>query len=178
VVDTDEGTLAFQDYFVRRKSEPRVRGFRFAGAEEARPSPAAAAALDDLNLRAILFCPSNPFVSIAPILAVPAIGAAVRNRRVPLVAVSPIVGGKAVKGPAMRMMVDLGIEPSAAGIARHYRDVIDGLVIDEVDAGSAAEIEDLGVRVLVAATIMRTAEDKARLAAAAVDFACNFAGGR
>jgi LPPG:FO 2-phospho-L-lactate transferase len=78
----------------------------------------------------------------------------------------------------MRMMVDLGIEPSAAGIARHYRDVIDGLVIDEVDAGSAAEIEDLGVRVLVAATIMRTAEDKARLAAAAVDFACNFAGGR
>jgi LPPG:FO 2-phospho-L-lactate transferase len=168
---TDDGTLDFQDYFVRRRAEPRVRGFEFRGAAAARAAPAVSAALADPALGALVFCPSNPFVSIAPILAVPAIGAAVRARRVPLVAVSPIVGGKAVKGPAMRMMRDLGLESSVLGIARHYGDLIDGLVIDRIDAALAREIEALGIRVQVTGTVMHSAEDKARLAAETVAFA-------
>jgi LPPG:FO 2-phospho-L-lactate transferase len=171
MVLTPEGRLEFQDYFVRRKSEPRVRSFEFVGAAAASPSPPATAALADPGLSAIVFCPSNPFVSIAPILAVPAIGQAVRDRRVPCVAVSPIVGGKAVKGPAMRMMNDLGIEPSALGVARHYGSLIDGIVVDDVDAGLATAIEDLGIGVLVTGTIMRTAEDKVRLARSTIEFA-------
>jgi len=170
-VVTDTGILDFQDYFVRQQAEPHVRGFEFRGAGAARPAPAVEAALADPSLAAIVVCPSNPFVSVAPILAVPRIGAAVRSRRVPLVAVSPIVGGKAVKGPAMRMMLDLGIESSALGIARHYGELIDGLVIDRVDAALAGPIEALGIRVHVMDTIMRTAEDKARLADATAEFA-------
>jgi LPPG:FO 2-phospho-L-lactate transferase len=162
-VVTETGKLAFQDYFVRLRSKPRVLGFEFAGASVAAPSPAAAAALARPGLAAIVFCPSNPFVSIAPILAVPAIGNAVRGRQVPCVAVSPIVGGKAIKGPAMRMMVDLGVESSALGVARHYGKLIDGLVIDEVDARLA---------------IMKSADDKVRLARSTVDFALRLAGRR
>jgi LPPG:FO 2-phospho-L-lactate transferase len=170
-VVTDDGTLDFQDYFVRRRAEPRVRGFEFRGADLARPAPAVEAALADPALAALVLCPSNPFVSIAPILAVPAIGAALRARRVPLVAVSPIVAGKAVKGPAMRMMLDLGIESSALGIARHYGSLVDGLIIDRIDAALAGPIEAVGTRVRVTDTIMRSADDKARLAGATVEFA-------
>jgi LPPG:FO 2-phospho-L-lactate transferase len=154
-VATDTGILDFQDYFVRRRAEPRVRGFEFRGADAARPAPAVEAALADPALAALVFCPSNPFVSIAPILAVPSIGAAIRSRRAPLAAVSPIVGGAAVKGPAARMMRDLGIESSAL----------------RVDAALAGSIEAAGMRVLVTDTIMRTAGDKARLAGETVEFA-------
>jgi LPPG:FO 2-phospho-L-lactate transferase len=178
IVLTDEGKLAFQDYFVRRKCEPRVRGFEFPGAGGARPALAVSAALADPNLAAIVFCPSNPFVSIGPILAVPGIETAVRSRRVPLVAVSPIVGGRAVKGPASRMMTDLGIEPTVIGLARHYGDLIDGIVIDEADAASVDGVKALGIRTHVTRTVMSSGDDKTRLAAETVEFACNYPVGR
>ncbi|WP_448189170.1 2-phospho-L-lactate transferase [Azospirillum sp. sgz301742] len=169
MVDTDEGTLAFQDYFVRRRCEPRVRGFRFQGVETARPNPHVLAWLDDPRLAAIVIGPSNPFVSIAPILAVPGLREALARRRVPLVAVSPIVGGQAIKGPAAKMMDELGIRPSAAWVAEQYGDLLDGFVIDAVDRDLADSIQ--GPRVLVAQTIMRDATDRARLAGEVLAFA-------
>ncbi|WP_431857123.1 2-phospho-L-lactate transferase [Azospirillum sp.] len=169
LVDSDAGTLAFQDYFVRRGCEPRVRGFRFQGIEAARPNPRALAWLEDPDLAAIVIGPSNPFVSVAPILAVPGLRDALAQRRVPLVAVSPIVGGQAIKGPAAKMMDELGIRPSAAWVAEQYGDLLDGLVIDETDRDLAAGIH--GPRVLVAQTVMRTATDRARLAGEVLGFA-------
>ncbi|HYG84976.1 MAG TPA: 2-phospho-L-lactate transferase [Azospirillum sp.] len=169
VVDTDEGTLAFQDYFVRRRCEPRVRGFRFQGVERARPNPRALAWLDDPRLAAAVIGPSNPFVSIAPILAVPGLREALARRRVPLIAVSPIVGGQAIKGPAAKMMDELGIRPSAAWVAEQYGALLDGFVIDAVDRDLAGRIK--GPRVLVAQTVMRDATDRARLAGEILAFA-------
>ena len=170
-VDTDEGVLGFQHYFVRRRCEPRVRAIRFEGRDSARASSAALAALADPALAAIVICPSNPYISIDPILAVAGIRSAIADRRVPLVAVSPIVGGRAIKGPAAKMMAELGVEASALGIARHYQGLIDGLVIDGQDVGLVAEIEALGLVVHVADTIMVDAESKRRLAAETVAFA-------
>lgn len=169
VVDSDQGPLAFQDYFVRRRCAPRVRGFRFQGVETARPNPDALAWLEDPDLAAIVIGPSNPFVSIAPILAVPGLRDALARRRVPLVAVSPIVGGRAIKGPAAKMMDELGIRPSAAWVAEQYGDLLDGIVIDEVDRALADGIR--GPRVLVAQTVMRDAADRARLAGEVLAFA-------
>lgn len=170
VVHCDEGALSFQDYFVRRRCEPAVTCFAFEGAATARPSPGLAAAFGDARLEAVILCPSNPFVSIDPILAV----AEVKEPRVPIVAVSPIIGGKAVKGPAAKMMRELGLDATAAGIARHYAGLIDGIVIDEADKKSAAEIETTGVRVLVEQTVMRCEDDKERLARATLAFALAF----
>lgn len=147
---TDEGELAFQAYFVRRRCEPRFLGLRFEGADQATPSPGFVAALQNPALRAIVVCPSNPLLSIAPLLAVPGIENAVRRRRVPSVAISPIVGGAAVKGPLAKMMQELGEEVSPLGIARRYTGLIDGLVIDEADAALAPGIAALGLAVEVA----------------------------
>ncbi|MDE0334950.1 MAG: 2-phospho-L-lactate transferase [Defluviicoccus sp.] len=171
VVETDEGTLPFQDYFVRRRCEPRVAAFRFDGIEAAAPSPGLAAVLSDRDLEAVVICPSNPYVSVAPILGIPAVAEFVDARRVPIVAVSPIVGGQAIKGPAAKMMVELGAETSALGIARHYGARIDGLVIDEVDAALAPDVEALGVAVHVAQTVMRSQEDSRALARETLAFA-------
>ena len=171
MIETDDGVLAFQDYFVRRRCEPMVRAIRFHGAARARPAPAAASALDHPGLQAIVICPSNPYVSIDPILAVAGIRQRLDARRVPLVAVSPIVGGKAIKGPAAKMMAELGADASALGIARHYRSLIDGLVIDTADVSHSDEIQALGIAVLVTGTIMHDAETKRRLAEATLAFA-------
>lgn len=168
-VDSDAGTLAFQDYFVRRRCEPRVRGFRVEGVEAGRPNPRVLAWLEDPDLAAIVIGPSNPFVSIAPILAMPGLRAALEQRRVPLVAVSPIVGGQAIKGPAAKMMDELGIRPSAAWVAEQYGDLLDGFVIDEVDRDLTAAIH--GPRVLVTQTVMRDARDRAHLAGEVLAFA-------
>jgi LPPG:FO 2-phospho-L-lactate transferase len=171
VVLSDRGPLPFQDYFVRLKCAPKVSGFTFDGAAGARPSPALAAALADPDLAAIVICPSNPFVSIAPVLSVPAIGAAVAKRRVPAVAVTPIIGGAAVKGPAAKMMEELGAEVSAAGIARHYGTLIDGFVLDVADAVHAPAIEALGTAVVTAPTLMRRDDDERALAETTLHFA-------
>ena len=161
---TDVETLAFQDYFVRLRCEPAVQSFHFRGAETARANPRALAALADPGLEAILFCPSNPFVSIAPILAIPALDRAFQEARVPKIAVSPIIGGQAVKGPAAKMMRELGLDVSVVGIARHYRGLIDGLVLDEADAALAGEVEALGLKAKVLPTMMRDDQDRIRLA--------------
>ena len=158
---TAEGWLDFQEYFVHRQCKPAVREFLFAGAETARAQPDALAALERRDLRAIIICPSNPFVSVEPILAVPGLRAAISRSHAPVVAVTPIIGGKAIKGPAAKMMTELGLEVSGAGVARHYAGLIDGFIIDQADVFP----EPLpGVTFFSAATLMNSADDRLRLA--------------
>ncbi|MEK9721863.1 MAG: 2-phospho-L-lactate transferase [Rhodospirillaceae bacterium] len=176
MIETDDGVLPFQHWFVRLRCEPPVCGVSFEGAAEARPSPPVAAALARDDLEAIVLCPSNPFVSIDPVAAVPGIGEALAGRKVPLVAVSPIIGGAAVKGPAADMMAQRGLPVSPVGVARYYDGRIDGLVIDEADAKLAADVEREGVKTLVTATLMKTADDEARLAEETLAFACRLSG--
>ncbi len=161
IVDTVEhGELPFQEYFVHQRCEPRVRGFRFQGARAARPAPGVLEAIQ--NADAVVICPSNPWVSIGPILAVPGLKSALEAK--PVVAVSPIIGGKAVKGPAAKMYRELGITPSALAVARHYRGLLTGFVFDNTDAHLQAEIQHLGIQILVTNTLMRNVSDRRRLA--------------
>ena len=169
-VRTAQGELAFQDYFVRERCRPRVQGFRFAGARSATPTPAVHKLMHSGKVRGLVICPSNPFVSVAPILAVPAIRAWLKRRDFPVVAVSPIVGGAAIKGPAAKMMRELKLDATAAGIARHYGSLVDGWVIDRADAKLQVEIERMGRRVLVTDTIMRDRKKSAGLAREVVAF--------
>ena len=170
-VRTRAGELGFQDYFVRLRCAPRVRGFRFAGARAAVLPRRLKAIIASSKVRAVVVCPSNPYVSVAPILSVPAIRAWLRARRFPVVAVSPIVGGAAVKGPAAKMMRELGAAVSAAGVARHYGRSVDGWVIDRADAGLRAEIESIGCAVEVTDTIMRDRARSRQLARVVLGFA-------
>src|SRR4029079_10217596 len=158
IVQTGEGDLAFQDYFVRRQCNPKFRGVRFQGVKNARPSAELRDAL--ARAQAIIITPSNPFVSIDPILSLPGISDTLRQSQRPVVAVSPIVGGKAVKGPLAKMMSELGVEPSALGVAQHYGPLVDGWVIDDLDRALQPAIEALGCRVRVCNTLIRTLDDK------------------
>ena len=167
-VDSDEGMLDFQDYFVGRQCKPVVRSLHFVGAEAATPHPDFLAALQNPRLRAVVICPSNPFISVEPILALPGIRAALAACPAPVVAVSPIIGGKAVKGPTAKMMTELGIIPSAAAVAQRYADLLDGYIIDTQDA---AEAQGLSVRITLAPTLMTTLDDKIALAKTALDLA-------
>lgn len=170
MVRTPAGTLAFQDYFVRRRTEDEVLGVEFDGAAQAKAAPSVLDAI--AGARAILFAPSNPFVSIGPLLAVPGVRAAIEAAKAPKIAVSPIVGGEALKGPAAKMFRSLGGEASAAGVAAHYRDLIDTLVIDTVDAAQADAVAAHGVTPLVTDTIMRGPREKANLARVALQIPC------
>ncbi len=169
MVLTPEGELEFQEYFVRLRCEPRVTGFRFHGIQEANPTAEVFGALDSAEL--IVFCPSNPFVSLDPILGLAGVRPAIQAGGRPVVAVSPIVGGQAVKGPAAKMLADLGREVSARSVAEHYRGLITAFVLDQVDGDLAPELEAGGLRVLVTDTIMRSEADRARLARAVLAFA-------
>lgn len=161
LVDTVElGRLAFQDYFVRRRAKPTVTALAFDGVERAVPSPAFARALADPSLEAVIVCPSNPPLSILPILSIAGVRRALGRRRVPLVAVSPIIAGKAVKGPAAEVMRSLGHEPTAAGVAAFYGDLLDGLVVDRADAG----LRIAGKAVAAVDAVMRDADAATRLA--------------
>jgi LPPG:FO 2-phospho-L-lactate transferase len=162
VVLTDGGELAFQDYFVRLKCEPALKGLRFDGASAARMSQGFAAALDAAE--AIVICPSNPWLSVKPVLEVPGVEKKLRSHRVPVAAVSPIVGGRAIKGPAAKIMRELGHEASALEVARHYRGLADVFVLDNADAALADEVRALGMKPLVTDTIMRDTEVSAALA--------------
>lgn len=162
LLSTDEGELPMQTYFVKRRCEPAVRGVRFEGAESAQPSPEFARALADSD--ALVFCPSNPFISVAPILAVQGARRAIEEFAGLRAAVSPIVGGRAIKGPAAKMMRELGYDVSCAGVAAQYAGLCDVFVIDDVDAAHAPEIEALGMRAAVTNTIMNSEADKIRLA--------------
>ena len=171
MVTVESGTIPFQDYFVRLRCAPAVTGFHFAGAEGARPAPIFAEVLQSDDLSAIVLCPSNPYVSIDPILSLAEVSAAIAARNVPLVAVSPIIGGNAIKGPAAKMMTELGLQPSAASIAAHYGRRLDGLIIDQTDRALAPEIEATGIATCIAQTIMQTADDERTLAQAVLSFA-------
>lgn len=161
VVDTNEGSMPFQHYFVRRKSEPAVRAIRFDGIRDASPAPGLLDLFSDVNLQAIVLCPSNPYLSIDPILAVPGIAAALMTARAPVIAVSPLIGGRAIKGPTAKIMMELGCEVTNASIASHYRGLIDALVIDETDA---SDREGLDIAALVTRTFMGDLVDREGLA--------------
>ena len=160
-VRTAQGWLDFQDYFVRLRCEPAVIELRYDGAEEARSIPPSSPRCGRPELRAVVICPSNPLISIAPILAVPGMREALAACTAPVVAVSPIIGGRAVKGPTAKMMSELGMPVTAAAVARHYGELIDGFVLDHADAACAAE---LGISTTMAHTLMTGIEDRDRLA--------------
>lgn len=167
-VHTPDAELPFQDYFVRLRAAPEVRAIGFAGAAQARASAALAEVLGSPRLRAIVVCPSNPYLSIDPILAVPGLAAALRAPGVPVVAVSPLIGGRAVKGPTAKIMRELGIEASNRAIAAHYGDLLDGLVIDESDC--SAELPH-GLPTRATRTLMKSLADREMLARATLEFA-------
>ncbi|MGD9804611.1 MAG: 2-phospho-L-lactate transferase [Hyphomicrobiaceae bacterium] len=161
VVETDEGTLPFQTYFVGRKTEPRVKAIRFEGAETAHPAPAAVEAMQRPDLAGIIICPSNPWLSIDPLLAIPGWRELIANRRAPAVAVTPLIGGQAIKGPTAKIMGELGLPLDVTAIVDHYSRSIDGFVLDAVDGDRAS---GLNLPTLVTNTMMRTLEDRTTLA--------------
>lgn len=167
IVETPEGDLPFQKYFVAKRCEPTVKGFHFQGIETAAPAPGVLKAIDAADL--VVFCPSNPWVSIDPILAIGEVRS--RVHRKPVVGVSPIIAGKTVKGPAARMYADLGIQPSALAVAAHYEDLLKGFVLDEEDASLSREINQLGMQTFTTDTLMRTEKDRVRLANEVMAFA-------
>ncbi len=168
IATADGRRLPFQNYFVGEKCAPEVRGFSYVGADHASPNAELIAALNDGNLRAVVICPSNPFVSINPILAIPGVRDALRSCRAPVVAVSPIVGGAAIKGPLVKMMTELGQSANARSVFDNYRDFLSGAVIDSVDMDLA---ESLDVPAFVAPTVMKDITDRENLARAVLDFA-------
>jgi len=164
---TGQGDLAFQEYFVHRRCEPCISSVRFEGATAARPSPGFRSAL--ATATAIVYCPSNPLVSIGPVLALSGVRDAIAAFAGPRIAVSPIVGGQALRGPAAKMMAELGEEVSCVGVARRYLGTCDAMVIDTVDGAHAPAIEAMGLRASVTNTIMHTDQDKEALARHIVD---------
>jgi LPPG:FO 2-phospho-L-lactate transferase len=167
MVETNAGTLAFQEYFVKRRTEDEVRAVRFDGAGQARPAPGVIDAIRGAD--AVLIAPSNPVVSIGPLLAVAGVRDALRETKATVVGVSPIIGGKTIKGPADRMMATLGMTPTCVGVAEAYADFLDVLVIDEEDRVLAPAVEAHGVRAIVAQTIMRGPAEKRALAEVTLD---------
>ena len=162
IVETEEGDLAFQEYFVHRRCEPQVRGFRFEGIEAAEPAPGVRETIATAD--AVIICPSNPWVSIDPILRV------IQRITKRIVAISPIIGGQTVKGPAAKMYRELGIRPSALAVANHYCDVIDGFVFDTLDRQLESEIKNLNMRTLVTNTLMNSHDDRKYLAGEVLSF--------
>jgi len=175
IVQTRRGDMPFQQYFVRERCEPVVTGFRFAGVEQARINPILIERCAAKTTHCIVLCPSNPYVSLAPMLNIAGMQEFLRKQSAPVIAVSPIVGGSALKGPAAKMMQELNVKPSVLAVAQMYRGFIDGLVIDHVDEADADAIAALGVTPLVTATVMRTLDDRERLARDVLDFACGLA---
>ena len=174
VTTVDEGEVSFQRYFVGRRHDVAVTGVRFAGIEAAAPTPGV---LDSIGAAdVVLVAPSNPVVSIDPVLSVPGVREAVAARRADVVAISPIVGGAALKGPAANMLTELGEEASAVGVARRYADAVGTLVLDSVDAELAAPVETAGVRAVVTDTIMSDPDRAAALAAVVIDPATRHGG--
>jgi len=162
LLTTHAGDLAMQDYFVRQRSEPSVTGVKYAGAEAASPSPTLLSAMEQAKL--LVLCPSNPYLSVGPILAIPGVREGLESFKGLRVAVSPIVGGSALRGPAAKMMGELGDDVSSLGIARQYQGIMDAFLIDHQDASLAADIEAMGITAVPASIIMETEADKMALA--------------
>jgi LPPG:FO 2-phospho-L-lactate transferase len=164
IIESNEGALHFQEYLVKRRAEPAVKSIRFDGVENAKPAPGVLEAIRDADR--IVICPSNPLISIGPILAVAGIREALRARRERVIAVCPIVGGKSLKGPSDKMLAELGHEASAKGVAKLYADFTGTFVIDPADESQRAAIESIGMKVAVVPTVMKTRGDKRKLARA------------
>jgi len=160
-LNCEEGWLDFQDYFVRLRAAPRVREIAYAGASHAQANPDFLDALTDDRLDAVVICPSNPFLSIDPILALPGVREALRACHAPVIAVSPIIGGRAVKGPTAKIMAELGLPITAGAVARYYKDILDLYVADE---GDAEHVRELGIPTRLSRTLMVTLEDREALA--------------
>jgi LPPG:FO 2-phospho-L-lactate transferase len=160
IINTESGPLAFQDYFVRLRCEPSVRSVEFEGAADATLSPSVRAALDSKDLAGVIVCPSNPYLSVAPMLAIPELRERLRALTVPVLAISPIVGGEAIKGPTAKIMRELGVTPTASVIADLYADFVDLVIVDTADASLAANDSRFAVR----ATVMKNSEQKITLA--------------
>jgi LPPG:FO 2-phospho-L-lactate transferase len=169
-VMTPTGEMSFQDYFVRARCEPPVTGFRFDGADEARLNPRIESCLESPDLAGVILCPSNPFVSVDPILALPGMQERLQQCPAPVVAVSPVVGGSAIKGPTVKMMRELSVPSTATWVAGHYRSFLDGFILDRADGELVSEIESLGLRARVTDTVMVTLEDRIGLARQCLDF--------
>jgi LPPG:FO 2-phospho-L-lactate transferase len=165
---TEHGWLDFQDYFVHRRCEPVVSQLQFQGAGAAKAHPDFLAALADPSLEAVVICPSNPFISVEPILAIPGVREALIACKAPIIAVSPIIAGRAVKGPTAKMMTELGLDPTAGTVAQRYNDLLDGYVIDNADM---SEVVSIDARVTLAQTLMTTIEDREALARIVMDAA-------
>lgn len=171
MVHTPDGVLTFQHYFVRHRTEPAISKITYEGAGGALFSPMILAALGDPALEAIVIAPSNPFLSIDPILAISDARAALRRSRAPIIAVTPVIAGAAVKGPTAKIMEEVGMPVTAAAVAAHYGDLIDGFVLDQLDAAERADIESRGVTCTLAPTLMRDDADKIALAEHVLAFA-------
>jgi LPPG:FO 2-phospho-L-lactate transferase len=165
------GSLMFQHYFVRDRCEPAVTGFSFNGIEQARPASELLRALDSGPVGPIIICPSNPFVSVEPILQLPGLRQAISRSGKKLIAVSPIIAGQALKGPAAKMMSELGMPQSATAVAEHYKGLVDGFVIDTTDAALKDPIERMGIPTIVTNTVMITLQDRVQLAEDTLEFA-------
>jgi LPPG:FO 2-phospho-L-lactate transferase len=175
IVDTADGPLPFQRYFVGEQCLPVARGIRYAGAETASPSPGFTAALRRTDIAAVVICPSNPYLSIDPILAIPGVRNALLALDAPVIAISPIIGGRALKGPAAKIMRELGTTASVAAVASHYLGLVDGLVIDTIDADQAETLRKMGIVPLVTRSIMISDDDRIHLAREALGFAIDLA---
>ena len=170
IIESDIGTLSFQEYFVKKQCIPKVESITFKQ-KKAKASQTLLDEMNDNNLTAIIFAPSNPYLSIDPILSLSEIKNFLRTTSTPVIAVSPVVDGQAVKGPTTKIMSELGVEPSAVSIAKHYDGLIDGLILDVLDQNLVSQVEDIGIRTKVMNTIMHNDQDKIQLAQAALDFA-------
>lgn len=162
--------IPFQHYFVREKCQPEVDQFRFEGAELASPSPDLASMLNNPQLKGIIICPSNPFVSIDPILSIPGLREKIKAHPAPTIVVTPIIGGQSIKGPTTKMMKELGMEQSALTIAQNYAHLVDGFVLDKQDVDLKYDIEKLGLQVTLAHSLMQSLDDRLNLARSCLDF--------
>lgn len=170
LVHTENGQMDFQHYYVRERCEPVVTGFDYRGAASARANPEIHKWLDSGHLAGVIVCPSNPFISIDPILSLPGLRKRLRDCVVPVIAVSPIVGGHAIKGPLAKMMREMSIPPKASWIAEHYCDFLDGMVMDPADGALIPEVEALGVAGTTTSTVMNTVDDRMQLAKTSLEF--------
>lgn len=172
MIESDQGELSFQDYFVRLRCEPTFLDIRFAGADQAEIAPGLAATLSAPALQAIIICPSNPILSLGPMLAITAIRNALKARRVPCIAVSPFIGGEAIKGPAAKILRELGQEPGAQALLTPYAGIVDGILCDAADPAANRQIA--GVKIVATDTLMADDAGQKRLAREALAFAASF----
>ena len=170
IIESDIGTLSFQEYFVKKKCMPKVESITFKN-KKAKISQTVLDEMNDKNLTAIVFAPSNPYLSIDPILSLSEIKTFLHASSTPVIAVSPVVDGQAIKGPTTKIMTELGLDPSAVTIAKHYDGLIDGLILDVLDQSLVSQVEDIGIRTKVMNTLMHNDQDKIQLAQGVLDFA-------